>query len=175
MKKNILPIVSLIVLTGIQLCSAQPQHRRGDNPNPSAAKPDKADSVSAPIVTHHSITVDGKVINYTATAGYMPIKDKDSATKVMAKIFYIAYTADNAGDAKKRPVTFTFNGGPGSSSIWLHMGAISPVRVNFGDDKGDAPAPPYTYSDNPYSWIGFTDLVFIDPVSTGYSQALQAV
>ncbi len=128
----------------------------------------KDTSVSKPSVTHHQMTVDGKTISYTATAGYMPMKDKDD--KLIAKIFYVAYTGDNTGNKSKRPVTFVFNGGPGSASIWLHMGAFSPVRVKFGDDKGDAPTPPYQYEENPYTWLGFTDLVFIDPVSTGYSR-----
>jgi len=134
--------------------------------------PGKNDSVPAPVVTHHHISIDGRTINYTATAGYMPMKDKDES--VRAKIFYIAYTADGE-PAEKRPITYVFNGGPGSSSIWLHMGAISPVRVHFADDKGTSPAPPYTYSDNDNSWIGFTDLVFIDPVSTGFSRTVKGV
>jgi carboxypeptidase C (cathepsin A) len=102
----------------------------------------------------------------------MPAKDKDDSVK--AKIFYMAYTADGE-PADKRPVTFVFNGGPGSSSIWLHLGAIGPVRVHFADDKGTAPAPPYTYGDNENSWITFTDLVFIDPVSTGFSRPSKGV
>lgn len=93
----------------------------------------------------------------------------------MAKIFYVAYTKDGVGKDDKRPVTFVFNGGPGSASIWLHMGSFSPVRVNFANDKGDAPAAPFTYSDNPNSWLGFTDLVFLDPVSTGYSRTPKGV
>jgi len=74
---------------------------------------------------------------------------------------------NNTGSKTKRPVTFVFNGGPGSASIWLHMGSFSPVRVKFANDKDDAPAPPYQYEENPYTWLGVTDLVFIDPVSTG--------
>lgn len=137
----------------------------------AAAKKDT--SVSKPSVTHHQITVDGKTINYTATAGYMPMKDKDD--KLVAKIFYVAYSGDNTGSKDKRPVTFVFNGGPGSAAIWLHMGSFGPVRVKFADDKGDAPAPPYQYEQNPYTWLGFTDLVFIDPVSTGYSRPQKGV
>jgi carboxypeptidase C (cathepsin A) len=83
--------------------------------------------------------------------------------------------ASNVGGKGKRPVTFVFNGGPGSASIWLHMGSFSPVRVKFADDKGDAPAPPYQYEENPYTWLGFTDLVFIDPVSTGYGRPQKGV
>ncbi len=133
----------------------------------------KSDSVPPPVITHHRITIEGKTIDYTATTGYMPMKD--SSGKLMAKIFYMAYTKDDVGNDEKRPVSFAFNGGPGSASIWLHMGSFSPVRVNFADDKGDATAPPFTYSDNPYSWLGFTDLVFIDPVSTGYSRTGKGV
>jgi len=108
-----------------------------------------------PVVTYHQVTVDGKTINYKATAGYMPMRDKDD-NKLLAKIFYVAYTATNSGEPKeKRPVTFVFNGGPGSASIWLHMGAISPVRVKFGDDKGDAAGAPYEYGENPNTWLAW--------------------
>ncbi len=134
---------------------------------------DKKDTIiGPPSITHHQLTVGGKVVNYTAKAGYMAMKDKDE--KQIAKIFYVAYTADNAGKGK-RPVTFVFNGGPGSASIWLHMGSFGPVRVKFANDKGDAPSPPYQYEENPYTWLGFTDLVFIDPVSTGYSRPQKGV
>jgi carboxypeptidase C (cathepsin A) len=171
MKKNTLLSV-LFLAAGLQLSCAQP-HQMGMHPaHHDSLSSGKSDSVPAPVVTHHHITIDGKTINYTATAGYMPSKDKDESVK--AKIFYIAYTADGEA-AGKRPITFVFNGGPGSSSIWLHMGAISPVRVHFGDDSGNSPAPPYTYSDNDNSWISFTDLVFIDPVSTGFSRTVKGV
>jgi carboxypeptidase C (cathepsin A) len=136
---------------------------------------EKRDTVpDKPVVTYHTISVDGKSVSYKATTGYMPMRDAND--KLLAKIFYVAYTATNSGQEKeKRPVTFVFNGGPGSASIWLHMGAIAPVRVKFADDKGDAPGAPYEYGDNPYTWLAFTDLVFIDPVSTGYSRAYKGV
>ena len=171
MKKNTFSLFLFLAFVGAQLASAQkpivqhPAHR-------DSLVSGKNDSVPAPVITHHHITIDGKTINYTATAGYMPSKDKDESVK--AKIFYIAYTADGES-AEKRPVTFVFNGGPGSSSIWLHMGAIGPVRVHFADDKGNQPSPPFTYGDNENSWIGFTDLVFIDPVSTGFSRTVKGV
>ena len=169
MKKNILVSLSILAFAGvIAQKPAMPMHTA----HRDSLAPSKNDSVPAPVVTHHHIIIDGKTINYTATAGYMPMKDKDES--VRAKIFYIAYTADGE-PAEKRPITYVFNGGPGSSSIWLHMGAISPVRVHFADDKGTAPAPPYTYSDNDNSWISFTDLVFIDPVSTGFSRTVKGV
>src|SRR5271157_5230074 len=81
---------------------------------------------AAPVVTHHQITVDGKALKYTATAGRLPIKRGDG--KIEAEMFYVAYTLDGQ-DAARRPLTFAFNGGPGSASIWLHMGALGPRKV----------------------------------------------
>ena len=87
--------------------------------------------------------------------------------KQLPKYFLFTIRKDGE-DAAKRPVTFTFNGGPGSSSVWLHLGAVGPRRVLLADD-GTAPAPPYQYVNNEYSWLDKTDIIFIDPVSTGYS------
>lgn len=120
------------------------------------------------VKTKHSITIAGKVINYTATTGYMHMKADTG--KVLAKIFFTYYAKDDE-DGAKRPVTFTFNGGPGSASLWLHMGGVGPKRVVLKDD-GTATAAPYSYVPNEYSWLDKTDLVFIDPVSTGYSRAV---
>lgn len=175
MKKKIFLALSFFAISQLQVSYAQKGSRTMAMHHPihhDSLTSGKNDSVPPPVVTHHQITIDGKTIHYTATAGYMPIKDKDES--VRAKIFYIAYTADGE-DADKRPITFAFNGGPGSSSIWLHMGAIGPERVHFADDNGGMPSPPYTYSDNPNSWLSFTDLVFIDPVSTGYSRTVKGV
>lgn len=96
--------------------------------------------------------------------------DKKKQPKKLAKMFFIAYTRDGAGDSQKRPVTFSFNGGPGSSSVWLHMGALGPRRAVL-TDRGEALPPPFRLEDNAYSWLDETDLVFIDPVSTGYSRS----
>ncbi len=120
------------------------------------------------VKTKHSITIAGKVINYTATTGYMHMKADTG--KVLAKIFFTYYAKDDE-DGAKRPVTFTFNGGPGSASLWLHMGGVGPKRVVLKDD-GTATAAPYSYVPNEFSWLDKTDLVFIDPVSTGYSRAV---
>lgn len=125
--------------------------------------------VPAPISTKHSISIKGQLITYTATAGYLQLKTEDGKPK--ANIFFVAYTKDGVADRKKRPVTYTFNGGPGSSSVWLHMGIIGPKRVLMSD-KGDVLAPPYSYVDNEYSWLDKTDLVFLDPVTTGFSRAV---
>jgi carboxypeptidase C (cathepsin A) len=120
-------------------------------------------------VTKHALYLAGQTIRYRATAGYMPLKQKNNRSA--ANIFYVAYQADNMDTVSNiRPITFVFNGGPGSASVWLHMGSFGPVRVLFKNDKGNVSEQPHSYSDNPYTWLGFTDLVFIDPISTGYSR-----
>jgi carboxypeptidase C (cathepsin A) len=99
----------------------------------------------------------------------MPIKNRDGETE--ARMFFMAYTLDDAGRGR-RPLTFSFNGGPGSASVWLHLGAIGPRRVKMNPD-GMMPAPPYELVDNEQTWLTQTDLVFIDPVGTGYSRAVK--
>ena len=118
-------------------------------------------------ITHNSVTVDGKKIDYTASTGYLNLKNDTG--KLIAKVFFTYYKKDGE-EAGKRPVTFTFNGGPGSSSVWLHMGGIGPKRVLLNDD-GLATPPPYQYINNEFTWLSKSDLVFIDPVSTGFSRA----
>ena len=118
--------------------------------------------------TQHTANIHGQQIAYTATAGTLVLKREDDRPR--ASIFFIAYTRDGVTDKTKRPVTFTFNGGPGSSSVWLHMGALGPKRVIMGDPEGRQPAPPYQLVDNEDSPLAYTDLVFIDPVSTGFSR-----
>ncbi|MFT4155536.1 S10 family peptidase [Parafilimonas sp.] len=178
MRKKIVPcLFALLLCANVQTLFAQnPTERKITTiqiTDKDSLMYNKTDSVPPPVITHHKITLDGKTFAYTATTGYLSMKNEED--KVMAKIFYVAYTRDDANNDEKRPVTFVFNGGPGSAAIWLHMGGFSPVRVNFADDKGTATGPPYSYGDNPYSWIGFTDLVYIDPVSTGYSRAAKGV
>jgi len=127
-----------------------------------------ADAVDeTPVVTHHTIEVGDKTIKYTATCQQMPLKNAAGETE--AHIFYMAYTLDDA-DHSKRPLTFAFNGGPGAASLWVHMGAMGPKRPLLNDD-GTQPAPPFKLVDNEHTWLQFTDLVFIDPVGTGYSRA----
>jgi carboxypeptidase C (cathepsin A) len=120
-----------------------------------------------PVVTHHQITVDGKSLKYTATAGRLPIKRGDG--KIEAEMFYVAYTVDSQ-EAAKRPLTFAFNGGPGSASIWLHMGALGPKHVVLQPD-GFMPPAPYHMEDNPYTLLDKSDLVLIDAIGTGFSRA----
>ena len=121
-----------------------------------------------PVITHHSLRVDGKLLSYTATAALMPIKDAKG--DIEARIFFIAYTADTAGPTNQRPVMFSFNGGPGSASVWLHLGTLGPRRVKLTDEP-TIPAPPFSLVENEATWLDRTDLVFIDPVGTGFSRA----
>jgi carboxypeptidase C (cathepsin A) len=121
-----------------------------------------------PVVTHHELRIGEKLLKYTATAGLLPLRDAEA--KVEARIFHIAYTADDVGDRSKRPLMFSFNGGPGSSSVWLHLGALGPMRVTM-PESATIPAPPFRLVENSASWLDKTDLVFIDPVGTGYSRA----
>lgn len=124
----------------------------------------------SPIVTHHQVTVGGKLLKYTATAGRLPIERGDG--KIEAEMFFVAYTLDDQ-DASKRPLTFAFNGGPGSASIWLHMGALGPRRVVLQPD-GFMPPAPYHIADNPFTMLDRSDLVFVDAIGTGFSRAADA-
>ena len=118
-------------------------------------------------VTQHSVVIGGQTVRYTATAGNLVIEnDKGDA---IGSFFYVAYTKDDVKDLSHRPVTFLFNGGPGSSSIWLHMGSFGPVRVETSDAKA-TPPPPYDLIPNQYSLLDKSDLVFIDAVGTGFSR-----
>ena len=158
----------LILALGFQTTFAQKKSVPNNQVQETLSMADGEETVK----TKGSVSINGKMINYTATTGYMPLKTEDG--KMRAKIFYISYTKDGVGDVTKRPVTFTFNGGPGSSSVWLHMGVIGPKRIVMSD-KGDALTPPYSYVNNEFSWLDQSDLVFIDPVGTGFSRAAPGV
>ncbi|MBP95917.1 peptidase S10 [Candidatus Poribacteria bacterium] len=129
-------------------------------------------------ITQHSITIDQKEIHYTVTAGTIVLKEEEEkgrksyGEKAKASVFFVAYTLDNTGDTAKRPITFSFNGGPGSSSVWLHLGVLGPRCVET-DQKGNLLQPPYRLIENQYSVLDQTDLVFIDPISTGFSRVVQ--
>ena len=128
----------------------------------------KTSTDEEPVVTHHRLVIDGKELAYTATVGLMPLKDTKG--EVEARIFFVAYTLDNGGPATERPLMFSFNGGPGSASVWLHLGALGPRRVNLPEEP-TIPTPPFQLVDNEATWLDRTDLVFIDPVGTGFSRA----
>ena len=130
-------------------------------------KEDKKAPEDKSVLTKHSVKIGGQEVKYTATAGTMVLKLEDGTAK--ASVFYVAYTKDDVTDASKRPITFAFNGGPGAGSLWLHVGALGPRRVEMGDE-GNLLPPPYKFVDNEASILDVTDIVFIDPVTTGYSR-----
>src|SRR5215472_13045797 len=151
----------------------EPKEQGQQTKVPSAAEEPKDDLVT----THHVIAVDGMEAPYTATAGRVVLRqegqtdDKFDGPQAKAEVFLSAYTLDGA-DPRTRPVTFAFNGGPGSSSVWLHLGLLGPRRVLMGD-VGELLPPPYALADNPQTLLRHSDLVFIDPVSTGFSRAVK--
>jgi carboxypeptidase C (cathepsin A) len=154
-----------------------PEANPAEEQKPAAPKPgtdkDKEEfdvSEVPPVVTHHQITLDGKVLKYTATTGRLPLKRGDG--KIEAEMFFVAYTLDGQ-DAEKRPLTFAFNGGPGSATIWLHMGALGPRRAGLRPD-GLLPPAPYHIADNPHTLLDKSDLVLVDAISTGFSRAANA-
>ena len=122
------------------------------------------ESVTKTDVVH----IDGKKISYEVTAGYLTLKSEYGEEQ--AHLFFISYTKTDVADITKRPITFSFNGGPGSSSVWMHLGMLGPKRVKM-TDEGYPEKPPYALINNDYSWLDKTDLVFIDPISTGFSRA----
>jgi carboxypeptidase C (cathepsin A) len=150
--------------------SAEEQKAIASKPGTDKDKEEYDVTEVAPIVTHHQITVDGKLLKYTATAGRLPIKRGDG--KIEAEMFFVGYTLDGQ-DASKRPLTFAFNGGPGSATIWLHMGALGPKRVVMQPD-GFMPPPPYHVADNQFTLLDRSDVVFVDAMSTGFSRAANA-
>src|SRR5216684_3889952 len=160
-----------LFLFGMNLSVAQQQPPPA--PDKAAEKPKDERKPPAPeekiVQTKHSLKIGGQEIKYTATAGTILLKLEDGTPK--ASIFYVAYTKDDVGDASQRSLTFSFNGGPGSASVWLHLGLFGPRRVQMGD-AGTLLPPPYKLVDNDVSLLDISDLVFIDPVSTGYSRAV---
>jgi carboxypeptidase C (cathepsin A) len=173
----------LVVLgLGLSLCVGQdkPRPAGGAEANPAgqpkqakeakeeAAKP--ADSkASPPVVRDATVEIDGKAVPYRVSAGKIQLKKDDG--KPRASVFHVSYVRRDVADPSKRPVMFAFNGGPGSSSVWLHIGVLGPKIVRLPGDGTTAPAPPARVEDNPLSILDTCDLVFIDPVSTGYSRA----
>ena len=154
-----------------EAAASQEQRPRESSGDKEKDKEERYDMTEvAPVVTHHQITVDGKLLKYSATTGRLPIKRGDG--KIEAEMFFVAYTLDGQ-DAARRPLTFAFNGGPGSSTIWLHMGALGPRKVVL-QPEGFMPPAPYHIEDNPYTLLDKTDLVLIDAIGTGFSRAADA-
>ncbi|MGH8281970.1 MAG: S10 family peptidase [Gammaproteobacteria bacterium] len=164
MKKYLSPLLILfLAVYGLSaLASDKPAAK---TPATNNATPPKAEKS----VTQGSVTVEGQRIDYDATAGTIVLKNKDG--KPTGSLFYVAYTKRGVRDENKRPVTFFYNGGPGSSTVWLHMGAFGPHRVQTADHT-HTPAAPYTLVNNDYSLLDVTDEVFIDAMGTGYSRII---
>ncbi len=148
---------------------SKPEEKKEEKPTPK-------DNL---VESKHSVQIGGKAINYTVTVGTIVLKEETAdrekeaeGEKPRAQVFFIAYTKDGVRDRSNRPISFSFNGGPGSSSVWLHLGVLGPRRVILEHD-GNLPAPPFKLTDNQYSLLDETDLVFIDPMSTGYSRPVE--
>ncbi len=166
----------LVLSLGLLTTNATAQNPPANPPADGAkdAKPAPATPPPLPPDAHvqQTIQIDGRTLHYTVTVGTLPVKGKDG--KPTGEVVFTAYTLDlpaKDAPANSRPVTFAMNGGPGASSVYLNLGAIGPKKVAFGSE-GDSPSDPATLTDNPGTWLDFTDLVFIDPIGTGYSRTL---
>ena len=122
-----------------------------------------------PVVTQHTKRINGQSVSYAAEAGWLPIREDG---KTVARMFYIAYTRSGVQDPATRPLLFSFNGGPGTASVWMHMGYTGPRRVVY-DDEGFALRPPGGLEDNPHSIVDAADIVYIDPIATGFSRMVE--
>ncbi len=150
--------------------SDAPEPKKDGGEKKDAEKKDPKDPKDDLVETTNTMTINGVEVKYKATAGTLVIKDEEGKPHVT--FFFIAYTRLNGEtNAPAHPVTFSFNGGPGSSSVWLHLGALGPRRVHLNDD-GSLPPPPFHLDNNEYSLLDASDLVFIDPVSTGYTRTV---
>ncbi len=148
-------------------------HARADEDEDAASKAEDEDTnwLDSLKRSKNSLMLDAGELAYTTTAGTLTLEREDGTDR--ADIFFVAYTKDGEDDSSGRPITFCFNGGPGSSSVWLHLGAFGPRRVRLPSDASIPAPPPYDIQDNPHTLLDLTDLVFIDPVTTGYSRAAE--
>lgn len=178
-------VLAVMMLASASLLAQGGRGGRGAGANPAATAATRPDSSArqappvpvatsaphvedeTPAITHHTLAGHAD-FRYTATAAMLPIRNQQSG-ETEGSMFYVAYTKDGT-DPAARPITFIFNGGPGSATVWLHMGAFGPKVVKLNAD-GTNPPPPYTYKDNPNTLLDQADLVFLDPVGTGYSRA----
>ncbi|HEX5398632.1 MAG TPA: peptidase S10 [Verrucomicrobiae bacterium] len=161
-------ILPLTLVTGLH--AATNSVSLGADTNAPAEKNEAVvipDATHTPVFTTNTVTISGQPVTYVAETGMLPILAPTGS--VRASVFYIAYTRLGQTNLATRPVTFCFNGGPGSSSVWLHLGALGPRRVKLNDD-GTLPPPPFGLEDNANSILDTSDLVFIDPVATGFSR-----
>jgi len=162
-------LISLLLLASWTVASAAEAPAKTEPKAEPPAKEEPQETPAPPVVRDASVVIAGKTIPYRITAAKLQLKRDDG--KPSASIFHVSYERKDAPDLAKRPVLFAFNGGPGSSSVWLHLGMLGPKRIDLPADGTAAPAPPSRVVDNPESILDVCDLVFIDPVSTGYSRA----
>ena len=168
--KKIFLLLPLAFATCLSLASSKPSASDEDTNTPSSNNDPIIIPVATnkPTLTTNTVIIAGEKVKYIAETGMLPVLKKDGST--IASVFYVAYVRQGETNEAKRPVTFCFNGGPGSSSIWLHLGALGPRRVKM-NSNGTLPPPPFQLIDNEYSLLNASDLVFIDPVATGFSRA----
>jgi len=167
-------LMSFPVLFSLSATAQRPREGMGEKPAADAAKPAapadvKAEELHPDKSVEQTITVHGKTLHYTATVG--TIRLTDDKGKPTGDVMYTAYTVDHDKGAPDRPVLFSVNGGPGASSVYLNLGAIGPKHIEFAV-AGDSASDPATLTDNPGTWLDFTDEVFIDPIGTGFSKSL---
>ncbi|HXX01924.1 MAG TPA: hypothetical protein VEJ00_11980 [Candidatus Acidoferrales bacterium] len=161
MRKHSWTVRCALAAVGVLLCAELSiEARASDWPPPT----------DEPVITQHQITLNGIVLKYTAHAGFLTLRDEFN--KPHGRIFYVFYRADAATHKSPRPLTFAWNGGPGSASSLLHIGALGPYRAKDLDEYSSTP-PPYQLTENESTWLDETDLVFVDPVGTGYSYAVE--
>ena len=172
MTRHLLPFAAALILCSPARAEEPKQPpAKEEAKKPEEKKPEEKKDDKKPATGHAegAVTIDGKKVEYVVNCSEMPILKPDG--KPSAQVFYTAYTLKGAPDAAERPVTFCFNGGPGSSSVWVHLGAFGPRKVELPADGLHPPLPPGRMVENPYSLLDATDLVFIDPVNTGFSHA----
>ena len=160
----------LPLLAAMPLAAAEPGAAEAGVSNQPPAKTSLAtipDASFRPVTTTNSVTIAGEPITYAAETGMLPVLKTDGTSR--ASVFYVAYTRQDTTNATVRPVTFCFNGGPGSAAVWLHLGALGPRRARLNPD-GSQPTPPFGLVNNEYSPLSVSDLVFIDPIATGFSR-----
>ena len=167
-------ILLLALATGLRAAETPKTNAPAASTNePPAAKAEAAtipDATHKPVLTTNTVAIGGRRVTYVAETGMLPLLSSNGTSR--ASVFYVAYTRTGQTNPTTRPVTFCFNGGPGSSSVWLHLGALGPRRVKMNED-GTLPPPPFGLVDNEYSILDASDLVFIDPVATGFSRPVK--
>jgi carboxypeptidase C (cathepsin A) len=166
-----------VVLFTLVFCAVILQAHPATAQQPQAAQQPAANKAGTeaallpdePVITQHSTRIRDQTVSYTAEAGWLPIRDKG---KFAARMFYVAYTRNGIEDKSSRPLIFSFNGGPGTASVWMHMGYTGPRRVVY-DEDGFALQPPGNLEDNPHSVLDVADIVYIDPIATGFSRMVE--